>query len=793
LIFRQDKILKKRVKEKMFKMKIKLFFTAYFLLISLFQGRAQQIDHRFLDSALPVHQRVDILLSQMTLEEKVGQLRQCNLSSEVLGGEFKPGALNRIFGDRGAGTMESPFFYTGDIARLYNEAQKYLVEETRLGIPGLLIAECLHGHLAVGSTIFPQAIGLGSTWNPSLVKQMASAIALEASSVGVRQALAPVLDLAKDQRFGRVEESYGEDPYLVSRMGVAYINGMQAGNTRKEDRVACMAKHFAAYPVPTGGINLGPSLIGERELRTVHLPPFKAAVKEARVSAIMPSYNEIDGIPAHINTFLLKDILREEWDFKGFVFSDYEGISMLNYFQKVASSKKDAALQSFLAGVDLEAPSDECYQHLITLVREGTLDEKLIDRSVQRILSAKFEVGLFENPYVDEKRVASVINKKEHIDLAQEIAEESIVLLKNKDHLLPLDETKEIKLAIIGPNADRVQFGDYSYSKRKEDGVTVLEGISKYLKSDQLAYAEGCDLTSLDKSGFPKAIDLVENSDIALVVVGGTSAILSGIGWGGGTNEVNTCGEGFDRASLGLPGVQLDLIKELKKTGKPIIVVMLNGRGYSIPWLKEHADGIIEAWYPGEKGGDAIANIIFGRVNPSGRLTVSFPVSAGHSPSNYNRKPSGHGFYHMPGSIEEPGRDYVFSSPEALFSFGFGLSYTDFAFSNLKISKTTFSSSDTLRLEVDVENIGAVKGKEVIQVYLNDLISSVTTPIKELKGFRKIELDIGEKKTVKIEIPVNSLSLINADMQELVEAGEFEVMVGNSSEHILLRKKIHVN
>ncbi len=655
--------------------------TAVLLMGFIYSGFSQNIDYSYRDADLPVHQRVDILLSQMSIEEKVGQLRQCNLSSEVENGEFKPGAFERIFGNRGAGTLESPFFYTEDIARIYNQAQLYLVEESRLGIPGLLIAECLHGHLAVGSTVFPQAIGLGSTWNPSLVEQMASAIALEASSVGVRQALAPVLDLAKDPRFGRVEECYGEDPYLVSRMGVAYIKGMQTGNTRKEDRVMCMAKHFAAYPVPNGGINLGPSLIGERELRTYHLPPFEAAVKEADVNAIMPSYNELDGIPAHINSFLLKDILRDEWGFEGFVFSDYEGISMLNYFQKVASSKKDAALQSFLAGVDLEAPSDECFQHLIALVEEGKLDESLIDQAVRRILTTKFKVGLFENPFVDEKRVASVINREEHIELAERIAEESIVLLKNRNRILPLDASKNLKLAVIGPNADRVQFGDYSYSKRKEDGVTVLEGISEYVEADNILYAEGCDLTSQDQSGFGEAIELVEKADIAVVVVGGTSAILSGIGWGGGTGDINTSGEGFDRASLGLPGVQLELIKEIKKTGKPLLVVLLNGRAYSLPWIKEHADGIIEAWYPGEKGGDAIASIIFGQVNPSGKLTVSFPQSAGHSPSNYNRKPSGHGFYHKPGSLEKPGRDYVFSSPEALFPFGFGLSYTEFSLS----------------------------------------------------------------------------------------------------------------
>jgi len=770
----------------------KLKVTLVLLFPFMCSAFSQQIDYSYRDASLAVQQRVEVLLSQMSLEEKVGQLRQCNLSSEVENGEFKPGAFERIFGDRGTGTLESPFFYTEDIARLYNQAQHYLVEKSRLGIPGLLIAECLHGHLAVGSTVFPQAIALGSTWNPSLIEQMASAIALEASSVGVRQALSPVLDLAKDQRFGRVEECYGEDPYLVSRMGVAYINGMQNGNKREADRVMCMAKHFAAYPVPNGGINLGPALIGERELRTLHLPPFKAAVTEADVNAIMPSYNELDGIPAHINSFLLKDILRDEWGFEGYVFSDYEGIAMLRYFQKVASSNKDAAWQSFMAGVDLEAPSDECFQHLTALVEEGKLDESLIDMAVSRILTAKFKAGLFENPYVDEKRVASIIHREEHVELAERIAEESIVLLKNSKGILPLDASDNVKLAIVGPNANRVQFGDYSYSKRKEDGVTVLEGISPYVKPENLLYAEGCDLTSQDQSGFSEALECVEKSDMAVVVVGGTSAILSGIGWGGGTNDVNTSGEGFDRASLGLPGVQLQLIKEIKKTGKPLIVVLLNGRAYSIPWIKEHADGIVEAWYPGEKGGDAIASILFGQVNPSGKLTVSFPQMVGHSPSNYNRKPSGHGFYHKPGSLENPGRDYVFSSPKPLFPFGFGLSYTEFQLSTLKLNKTEFAKSDTVVLEIDVKNTGEVSGKEVVQVYVNDLISSVTTPIMELKEFRKVKLEAGEKRTLTFKIPVSSLSLIDINMQETVEAGEFEIMLGTSSEDIILQRKIRV-
>jgi beta-glucosidase len=771
---------------------VTIVIAAILTWVIFLNAETQTSDLRYQDPDLPVDERVEILISQMSLEEKVGQLRQVNLSSEIENKEFKAGAFQRMFGVGGAGTLESPFFHTEDVARAYNEAQKFLVEETRLGIPGLLIAECLHGHLAVGSTIFPQSIGLGSTWNPVLIERMGSAIALEASSVGVKQALAPVLDLAKDPRFGRVEECYGEDPFLVSQMGVAFIKGMQTGNSREEDRVMCMAKHFAAYPVPNGGINLGPALIGERELRSYHLPPFRAAVQEANVQAIMPSYNELDGIPAHINSFLLKDILREEWGFKGFVFSDYEGIAMLHYFQKVASSNADAALQSFLAGVDLEAPSDDCFKHLIPLVKNGTLDETLVDQAVRRILTAKFKAGLFENPYVDVDRISSVINRKEHIELAQEIAEESIVLLKNDNNVLPLEDARQLRLAVIGPNADRVQFGDYSYSKRKEDGVTVREGIQEYVDEDNLLYAEGCDLTDLDKSGFSAAVECVEKSDIAVVVVGGTSAILSGIGWGGGTNDINTCGEGFDRSSLGLPGVQLDLIKELKKTGKPLVVVLLNGRAYSIPWIKEHADGIIEAWYPGEKGGDAIANILFGKVNPSGKLTVSFPRSAGHCPSNYNYKPSGHGFYYKPGSVEKPGRDYVFSTPEPLFAFGYGLSYTDFTLSNISLEMEKLSLSDTLRIEFDLENIGKVKGKEVVQVYVRDLVSSVTTPVKELKGYKKIELGAGEKRRVGIEIPVSSLTLINREMIELVEPGEFEIMIGNSSDNISYQSRIEV-
>lgn len=754
---------------------------------------AQPVNKDYLNAKLPIEKRVDILLSQMTLEEKVGQLRQCNLSRQMDDGGFKEGTLERIFGNKGAGTIESPFIYTGDIAKVYNQTQKYLVENTRLGIPGLLIAETLHGHLAVGSTIFPQAIGLGSTWNPDLVKEMGSAIAKEASSVGVKQALAPVLDLARDQRFGRVEETYGEDPFLTSRMGVSYIKGMQGDDGKIGDgKVMCMAKHFAAYSVPVAGINLGPAPIGKRELWSLHLAPFEAAVKEAGVSAIMPSYNELDGVPAHKNKYLLCDILREKWNFDGFVFSDYEGISMMQYFQKVAETNKDAALQSIKAGVDLEAPSDKCYGYLQELVKEGSLDEQVVNTAVKRILRAKFKAGLFEKPYVDVKKVSKVINNTDHVELAQRIAEESIVLLKNEHRTLPLANSK-IKVAVCGPNAHKVQFGDYSYSKRNEDGVTVLEGIRGALKGSEVLYTEGCDLTKHDRSGFQAAVDNAKKADVAVVVVGGTSAILSGIGWGGGTGDINTCGEGFDRADLSLPGIQLDLVKAIKETGKPVVVVMLNGRAYSIPWMKNNVDAIVEAWYPGEMGGEAVANVLFGKVNPSGKLPVTFPQSAGHCPSFYNYKPSGHGYYHKPGTPEKPGRDYVFSTSKPLYAFGYGLSYTTFHIGNLKINKEQFSKNDIIRLSVDVQNTGDRNGKEVIQVYVNDIFSSYTTPVKELKGFEKVELNKGEKKNVSIEIPVKELSLVNGDFERVVEAGEFEIMVGNSSDNIILKAKVQVN
>ncbi|MDC1106275.1 glycoside hydrolase family 3 N-terminal domain-containing protein [Prolixibacteraceae bacterium] len=745
------------------------------------------------DPSLDVKTRVDDLLGRMTLEEKVAQLHQGSVSRKLKDEKVTEKVIKETFGDNSIGTLESPFIHTENIAVVYNKVQKYLIEKTRLGIPALLIAETLHGHLAIGATVFPQSIAVGATWNTELTRQMGQAIAKEASSVGVKQALAPVLDLSKDQRYGRVEECYGEDPYLVSRLGVAYITGMQGKSPESigHDNVLCMAKHFAAYSVPNGGINLGPALIGERELRTYHLPAFEAAVKEAKVAAIMPSYNELDGIPAHTNPFLLHDILRKEWGFDGFVFSDYEGIDMLHYFQKVAKDRKDAALQSIKAGVDLEAPNDDCYSNLKALVKENKVDITLIDRSVRRVLEAKFKAGLFENPYVDEKLVKKVMKQKEHVALSQTIAEEAVVLLKNKDNILPLNPSN-LKIALCGPNADKVQFGDYSYSKKKESGITLLEGLTDKLGGSKILYTEGCDLTNLNKGGFDQAITNAEKSDVVVVAVGGTSAILSGIGWGGGTSSINTCGEGFDRSSLGLPGIQLDLVKALKQTGKPVVVVMINGRGYSIPWLKDNVDGIVEAWYPGEKGGDAIANILLGKINPSGKLPISMPRSAGHSPSNYNHKPSGHGFYHKPGTPQKPGRDYVFSSPSPLYAFGFGLSYTKFNINNLNIDKEKYNQNDTIHVSVKVQNKGDRKGKEVIQLYVRDKFSSVTTPVQSLKAFKKVALEKGQTKTVEFSIPVSELHLINRQMEKEVEAGEFEIQIGNSSDNIFVRKNIEV-
>lgn len=735
------------------------------------------------DPNASIDERVEDLLGRMTLEEKIAQMNMNGM------GEYRQLP-------HGAGVVESPFISVQEIARMSSETKRYARENTRLGIPPIQIGECLHGQLAMGATIFPQAIAQGSTWNPALVERMASVIALEASASGVDQALSPLFDLAREPRYGRTEECYGEDPYLVARMGVAFVEGMQgkAEYTRVHGiapgKLMCTAKHFAGYSVPAGGINLAPSSLGEREMRTLHLYPFEKVVKEANVCAVMPSYNEVDGMPAHSNRWLLTDVLRGEWGFGGYVFTDYGGLSQLHNFHHVAADASEAAVMGINAGVDLEAARPDAYARLSDLVKAGKVKEEQIDTAVRRILRAKFMAGLFDKPYPDPERLFEVVHRPEHVALALEVAQESAVLLKNDSALLPLDASKLKSIAVIGPNADQVQYGDYTYTRDNRSGVTILQGLRDRLGSRvQINYAKGCNITGSDRSGIAAAVEAASKSDVAVVVLGETSVILSGLGWGVGLGENEprdpfVSGEGYDLTSLDPPGVQRELLQAVCATGKPVVLVMVHGRPWSIDWEKDHVPAILEAWYPGEQGGNAIAGILLGDVNPSGRLNCSVPRSVGHLPVTYDYKPSARGINREPGTPEKPGRDYVFSSPAPLFAFGHGLSYTTFEYSDLKIDNN--ASAKTVRVSVNVRNTGSRDGKEVVQLYVNDRVSSVTTPQKMLKGFDKIELKAGEQKTVTFDLPYDELALWNASMQRVVEPGEFAVMIGRSAEDIAL-------
>ncbi len=745
--------------------------------------------------------RVEELLSKMTLEEKIDQLSMLSLNDLELDdqGEVTQDSLEQLFKGRSIGCLESPFVEHEKIAKFSEAADRYLREHTRLGIPAIQIAECLHGQMALGATIFPQAIAQGSTWNPELIHKMGEIIAKEASASGVDQALSPLFDLARDPRYGRVEECYGEDAFLVSKMGVAFVTGIQGDpkvtqTNIPENHLMATAKHFVAYGIPQSGINIAPAVIGERDLRSLHMPPFEAAVKEANIYSIMPGYHEIDGIPVHASSWLLNDVLRKEWGFEGYVFSDYTAIEMLQNFHHTAADKKETALQAIQAGVDLEAPSQYAYGELKNLVESGALDEAVVDRAVKRILLAKIKAGLFDRPFKVPANRESSIHTPEHIQHARKMAEESIVLLQNHQNLLPLDPDKLKSIAVIGPNADQVQFGDYSVTKSNDYGVTLLQGMRDLVgNKTKITYARGCGITDLDKSGFEEAIEVAERSDVVVLAIGGTSIIYSGIGWGNDQlDKHNTCGEGMDRTTLDPPGVQSDLIRAIEATGKPVVLVMIHGRPYSIPWEKENLPAIVEAWYPGEEGGHALASVLFGEVNPSGKLPLSVPRSVGHIQSVYDHKPSGRGYYHKPGTPEQPGRDYVFSTPDPLYCFGHGLSYTQFEYSNLHIESKNLSEGQSFHVSLEVKNIGNRRGKEVVQLYLNDKVSSVTTPVKLLKGFQKIDLQPGGSKRVEFTIDFEDLALWNRSFFKVVEPGTFEVMIGSSSDDIRLKDEFAV-
>ena len=752
------------------------------------------------DASRSVDERVADLLSRMTMEEKIDQLSQKSADGiKIDKGQTDAASLERVFQGRSVGALCVKFgddLFLG--ARRLEAGQRYLRSKTRLGIPALTINEGLHGVLAQGATIYPQFLALGCTWNPALAGDMGSQIAREASAAGISQLLTPMVEVIRDPRWGRVEECLGESPFLVSRLCTAYTLGIQgdlraAGLAR--DKSLAMLKTFAGYSAPVNGINIAPCILGERELRTFYFPPVEDAIRNTGVLSVMPSYNEIDGIPSHANRRLLEDILRGEWGFSGYTYSDWGGVDFNHSFHRVAAGRAEAGVLALTAGVDLEAPSPSCYQHLAAQARAGKVKPSEIDKAAARVLRVKFLAGLFDGrPDADHAALARVARCAEHVALSRRVAQESIVLLKNDGQLLPLDPARLRSLAVIGPNADQVQFGDYCWSKNNRDGVTVLRGLREALGPRvTIRYAKGCELTGRSTSGFAAAVEAARQSDAAIVVLGDTSMILSGVGWDDPTLPASgTVGEGYDVTDPQPPGVQSDLVRAVLGAGKPLVVVFLSGRPYSTAWMKEQVPALLQAFYPGEQQGHAVADILLGRVNPSGRLAISVPQSAGHIPTVHDYKPSGRGFYHRPGSPDKLGRDYVFSSPAPLWPFGFGLSYTSFAYSGLRIDPPIASVEQPVRVTFVVRNTGSRAGADVPQLYLRDDVASVTTPVRKLVGFEKVILQPGESRRLSIQIAPAALSLWNAQMKRVVEPGRFSVMVAASAEDVRLHGNFEV-
>ncbi|HXJ87764.1 MAG TPA: CIA30 family protein [Candidatus Binatia bacterium] len=733
---------------------------------------------KYKNPSLPLDDRVADLLSRMTLEEKIAQIAPpADRATHVVD-------PTGTFTDESASAMMSRW-YDPDLifparkaAILRNGVQRYLKEKTRLGIPELFMGEALHGFMEYGSTSFPQALSLASTWDPDLVQQVFTAAGDEAASAGVGQAFTPVLDIARDPRWGRTEETYGEDPFLAARMGVAAITGLQGDSFLiNRHHVAATAKHFAVHGQPEGGTNTAPGNYSERIIRENFLVPFQAAVQEAHAASVMASYNEIDGVPSHINHWLLDKVLRQEWGFRGYITSDGNGLQMLTETHHIAANNADAARMALAAGVDYDLSDGSVYRTLLWQVKLGTVPEAMVDRAVARVLATKFRLGLFDNPYVEPDYAERTTNSAEHRALALKTAEKAVVLLKNDKNLLPLDLTKLKTIAVIGPNAAGVHLG--GYSRDPLHGVSLLQGIKDRVGNRaSIVYAEGCKITDQNDwhgwfandvklidpatqvDNVKAAAEAAKKSDVAILVVGENES-TNREAW-----SENHLG---DRDSLELLGAQNDLVKAVVETGTPTVVLLINGRPLSVNYIAEKVPAILEGWYLGQEGGTAAANVIFGDVNPGGKLPITFPRSVGNLPDFYNHKPSAN-------------RTYAFSTRKPLFPFGYGLSYTTFSFDNLRVEPTQIISGATAKVSVDLTNSGSREGDEVPQLYIHQRVASITRPVMELKAFRRITLKPGEKKTVVFNVTPEMLSMLDIDMHRVVEPGVFDLMVGPSSD-----------
>mgnify|MGYP004506565007 CR=1 FL=1 len=733
------------------------------------------------DKSLSAEARAADLLSRMTLSEKVAQMRHLHFKHFDTDGHVDMEKLAASSGGHSWGCIEAFPYSSGQYMRAMYRIQKYMREETRLGIPVIPVMEGLHGVVQDGSTVFPQAIAQGATFSPELVGQMAGCIAGEMSAIGAEQVLAPDLDVVRELRWGRVEETYGEDPYLISCMGNAYMAVMH------ENGKITTPKHFLAHGNPVGGLNLASVRGGERELRDLYLVPFKSVIQNQSPLSIMNCYSSYDGVAVTGSPYYMTDMLRGELGFRGYVYSDWGSVRMLAKFHMAAASNEEAAKMAVEAGIDLEAGSEN-YRFIEDMVRSGKIDMNYIDRAAGNVLYAKFASGLFDKALPDTLGWQKGIHTPEARVLARRMADESTVLLTNNDGFLPLSADALRSVAVIGPNSDRVQLGDYSWGADKNCGVTPLEGIRSMLDSRgvRVNYAAGCDPYSQDRSGFKAAVSAARKSDVILLFVGSQSAMLAR------ASEPATSGEGYDLTDLVLPGVQMDLVRELAKLGKPMVVTMVTGKPFVADEIASLSKAVLVQWYAGEEAGNSIASILFGDMNPSGKLPVSFPKSVGHLPCYYNYLPTDKGYYNKKGSIDKPGRDYVFSDPYASYSFGHGLSYTTFEYGNLAVRSDELAPGDTINVKFTVKNTGSVDGKAVPQLYVRDKVSSVATPVKQLKAFTKILLKAGEQKTVELNVPVSALSLHDKSMREVVEPGEFELYIGDSSEDIRLNASVTV-
>jgi len=767
-------------------------------LIATHASSAQVQAPIYKDPRQPVEKRVDDLLARMTLDEKVAQLEtvwESKAKLQTPKGDFSAELASKNF-PNGIGGFARPSDYRGvtqsngaagaageavnrgprQTAEFINAAQHWAVERTRLGIPILMHEESLHGYVARGATSFPQAIALASTWDPDIVTRTFSVAAREARARGATLVLAPVVDVARDPRWGRIEETFGEDPFLVSQMGLAAIRGFQGPTLPlPPDKVLVTLKHFTGHGWPEAGTNVGPAHVGERELRDIFFPPFKAAVTTYPIQSVMASYNEIDGIPSHANAWLLNGVLRREWGYKGAVVSDYYGIRELVTRHHLYSDVKDAAERAIKSGVDVETPDPEGYVHLQALVREGRVPEALIDQSVRRVLTLKFQAGLFENPYPDPVTAEAKTATPDAIALAREAADKAIVLLKNDKGLLPLNPGRIKRIAVLGTHAKDTPIG--GYSDVPGHVVSVLEGIQEAGRGKfAVDHSEAVRLTerrcwscdevklvapSVNKKLIAAAVQTARKADVIVMVLGDNEQ-TSREGWA----ETHL----GDRSSIDLVGQQEDLARAILALHKPTVVVLLNGRPLAVNYLAEKAPALVEGWYLGQETGHAVADVLFGRVNPGGKLPVTIARSTGQLPIFYNHKPTSH-------------RGYLFDTAgtSPLYPFGYGLSYTTFDISAPRVLTPTIAANQSARVAVDVANIGRRAGDEVVQLYVRDDEASVTRPVLELKRFQRVTLNPGERTTLTFELSPDDLALWNPEMKRVVEPGTFTISAGKSS------------